>query len=216
MVNYLIIGANESLGTVFSQALPAAGDVVWLAARQAPPPAADPAAPVRWIPADLSQRGAGAAIAQHYTDPVLDVCVFAMGDWPLIPLNAEDSAGRLMANQFTSAIVCVQKLLPNLRRSGNPRVVFTGQGGLPEALNDQNVFGLRGVANALREVVRRDHIGVTFINLGQPLPEDPSPAGLFQAPAAATVDDLLAVLRCVISLSPASCVRELDLLAMQR
>jgi NAD(P)-dependent dehydrogenase (short-subunit alcohol dehydrogenase family) len=216
MVNYLIIGANESLGTVFSQALPTAGDAVWLAARQAPAPAANPVVPPRWIHADLSLRGAGASIAQHYGDAVLDVCVFAMGDWPLIPLNAEDSAGRLMANQFTSAIVCVQKLLPNLRRSGNPRVVFTGQGALPEALHDQNVFGLRGVANALREVVRRDRVGVTFINLGQPLPEEPSPPGLFQAPPATTVDDLLAVLRCVISLSPASCVRELDLLAMHR
>jgi short-subunit dehydrogenase len=73
----------------------------------------------------------------------------------------------------TSAITSIQKLLPNLKRGENAKIILIGStAGLDNAGNSQvsyvsSKFGIRGVGSAIREHVRKYGIGVTVINPGE-------------------------------------------------
>jgi NAD(P)-dependent dehydrogenase (short-subunit alcohol dehydrogenase family) len=228
MTNYLIFGASRGLGALFSRELPKAGDTVWVVSRSEP--FLDEADGVEriWIPADLSMRGTGTLIAQKYGDEPLDVCLYNAGIWEEDAFSEQydyekvndEETERIIAINLTSAIISVQKLLPNLRRSKNAKIIFTGSvNGLdnsrqPEVAYNASKFGLRGVTHALREVVRKDRISVTCVNLGSAAATKDEMEADANARSMVSPDDLIAVMRCIISLSNASCVKEIDLLAM--
>ncbi len=118
------------------------------------------------------------------------------------------------------SIRLTKALLPALRRSDNPKVVFMGSTSGRDNSSGREVayaaskFGLRGVAHALRAELRPQRIGVTVINpgdVGTPEVLDSLEPGAFERGAAVPMDDLLAVLDCVLSVSRATCVKEIDL-----
>jgi short-subunit dehydrogenase len=229
-MNYLIFGASRGLGALFNYELPKAGDKVWLVSRTQPDLFNQDGVTRFWIQADLSLSGVSSRIAQNLNAEILDVCLYNAGIWEEYAFTerynyeevSDAETERLIAVNLTSAITCVQKVLPNLRRSVNPKIIFTGSGsGLensrqPEIANTASKFGLRGVTHALREVVRKDCIGVTCLNLGDvgvityqngEMQLEPTESGITPA-------DLVAMLKYIINLSSASCVKEIDLFAM--
>jgi short-subunit dehydrogenase len=233
MTNYLVFGASRGLGALFARELPVSGDQVWLVARSQPDLSEDDGITRYWIPADLTASGAGRAIAERLDNVVLDVCIYNAGIWETDAFTdqydyeqvGDDETERLITINLTAAITCIQKVLPHLRRSLNAKIILIGAySGLensrsPEVANTASKFGLRGVAHALREVVRRDRIGVTCINLGnvgvityenRQRKLEPIEASKL----AITPEDLLSVARMIVNISNASCIKEIDLTGM--
>lgn len=116
-------------------------------------------------------------------------------------------------------------LLPNLRQAKNGKIILIGStAGLDHTNNAQvsfvtSKFGLRGITNALREHVRKDKISVTCINPGELAAEVPYEEGAEKAitlyeGTRIPVQDIVAIVQCVINLSPVSCVKEINIPAI--
>jgi NADP-dependent 3-hydroxy acid dehydrogenase YdfG len=95
-----------------------------------------------------------------------------------------------------------------LDHTNNPQVSFVA-----------SKFGLRGIASALREHVRKDGIGVTCINPGELAAEIPYGDGAEKAIAEYNgtripVQDIVSLVKCVVSLSRVACVKEIHVPAI--
>ncbi|MMZ66023.1 short chain dehydrogenase [compost metagenome] len=80
-------------------------------------------------------------------------------------------------------------------------------------------FGLRGIANALREHVRKDNIAVTCVNPGELAAEIPFEDGPDKAIAEydgtrIPVQDIVSIVKCIVSLSKVACVKEIHVPAI--
>lgn len=230
MTNLIIFGASRGLGAAFNAGLPKPGDNVWLVSRSQP--MVDPEAGVnrRWVQADLAHPAAGQMAAEALAGQRLDVLLYNAGIWEAHAFGqdydfeqvSEAETTRIIAVNLTAPILCIQKLLPNLRQSDNPKIILIGStSGLdnnrgPEVAYNASKFGLRGAAQTLREVLRRDRIGVTCVNPGlitDYVAGADAPAHVSN-PDSLPTDDLVAVVQCVMRLSRAACLKQIDLPAM--
>lgn len=233
MKNLLITGGSRGLGAAFSAGVPEAGDNVWLVSRSQPDTSAADGITRNWIAADLADvEAAVMTVRQAVGDAVLDVLIYNAGIWESAAFsNRYDfeqvrlaETNRIIAVNMTSALATVQALLPNLRRSTNPKIILIGStsgmenNSAVEVAYNASKFGIRGVAQALRENLRAEAIGVTCINPGTITTEVAYAAGvevaLRAAPGQIPVQDLVALVRCVVNLSRGSCVKEIDMPAM--
>ena len=158
----------------------------------------------------------------------LDVLVYNTGIWEPEAFSrrynpetvSDDTTREIIAVNLTGAITVCTALLPALRRSNNPKIILIGSvnglehTGMREVAYNASKFGLRGVAHALRENLRSDGVGVTCINPGSIdtdalEPEQASRTDLIPA------FDLVRLVRCICDLSNATCVKEVDVPAMQ-
>ncbi len=232
-MNYLIFGASRGLGALFSQALPTAGDMVWLVSRSQPELSDHDDVRRIWIQADLSEAHVASRVGEAVGDMALDVCLYNAGIWETFAFSEryayeqvpEEEIERIVRVNLTAAITCIQKLLPALRRSRNAKIVFVGSNaglensGRPEVAYAATKFGLRGLTHALREVVRKDAIGITCLNLGD-VGDVKTVDGQFRVDTGSSgriliyLPDIVIMLKAVIALSNATCVKEIDMLAM--
>jgi len=189
-------------------------------------------APVgEWIQADLSELAGVEAVAEAIGAEPLDALLYMGGTWETHAFTrqyrfedcADEDITHVIAVNLVAPIRLVKVLLPALRRSDNPKVVFmgslSGRDNYPgrEVANSASKFGLRGVVHSLREELRSEQIGVTVINpgnVGTPevladLANDDLVGG-----AAVPLSDLLSIIDCVLSLSRATCIKEIDVPAM--
>jgi short-subunit dehydrogenase len=225
MSRFLITGASRGLGELLHLKLPQKLDTVYLVSRSEPQQPRD-GVKRYWIQADLSQQGAAKLIAEAVGEATLDVLIYNAGIWEENAFSEkydfesvnEEEIGRIMNVNLTSAIMVVQKLLPNLRTSSNPKIILIGSVSAKAYSRGREVAcvaskaGLLGVASSLRENLRNDKIAVTCINPGNfgALREGIDVLDAKGIPA----DDLLETMRYVLRLSNASCIREIDLVAM--
>ena len=103
--------------------------------------------------------------------------------------------------------------LLNLMGALSGRDNFSGR----EVANSASKFGLRGVVHSLREELRSQQIGVTVINpgnVGTPEVLADLAADNLLGGEAIPLADLLSITDCVLSLSRATCIKEIDVLAM--
>jgi short-subunit dehydrogenase len=232
MASMLIFGGSRGLGAALSWGLPVRGDRVWLVSRSRPDLDDRDGVQRIWIEADLSARGAGAAVAAAVGDAVLDLVIYNAGIWEhnafrdSYDLMAVDDAEteRIIAVNLTSAITSVRALLPNLRKARAAKIIFIGStSGLDNSSGREvayaaSKFGLRGVTHALRENLRADGIPVTCVNPGNigtiTVEHGVATARPHESRAMIPPQDLIAIIRCVIGLSNASCVKEIDVMAM--
>ena len=136
---------------------------------------------------------------------------------------SDEDIENVIAVNLLAPIQLVKSLLPALRQAQNPKIIFMGAlSGLdnfpaPEVANSASKFGLRGVVHALREELRKDRIAVTIINPGNiATPEvldDLKQAGQPETNAI-PLSDLLNVIDCVLSLSRSTCLKEIQIPAM--
>lgn len=213
----MIIGASRGLGAALNLGVPEAGDSVYLVSRNPSDVQQNDGVERRWIQADLAQVDAADVIASTIGEQTtLDVLIYNAGIWEDHAFNDNydfgavpvDTTERVLTVNLTAAIHCLTRLLPNVRRSANGKIILIGSiNGLENTrmlavAYSASKFGLRGVAHALRENVREDRIAVTCIN--------PGTIGDTYIP----YDDLVKLVKCLVSLSNQTCVKELDVPAM--
>ena len=232
MSNFLIFGGSRGLGAAFSLGLPAHGDRVWLVSRGKPDLADRDGVERRWIDADLSKPGAAAIVARSIGDEPLDVVIYNAGIWEHSAFSdAYDFAAiddaeteRIIAVNLTSAIACVRAVIPNMPKSQAAKLIFIGStSGLDNSSGREvayaaSKFGLRGVTHALRENLRADGIAVTCLNPGNigtiAVVDGVASAEPHESRTMIPPQDLVAIVKCVIGLSNATCVKEIDVMAM--
>jgi 3-oxoacyl-[acyl-carrier protein] reductase len=184
-----------------------------------------------WVKADLSQAEGAALVQQAVGDDTLDALLYMGGTWEAqaftdeyrFEASSDDEIVNVLAVNLLAPIRLVKALLPALRRSNNPKIVLmgalSGLDNIParEVANSASKFGLRGVVHALREELRNERIGVSVINAGNiGTPEVLQDLKMAAAPEtdAIPLDDFLRVVDCIMSVSRAACVKEIDFPAM--
>ncbi len=233
MTNLVIFGASRGLGAAFAAGIPVAGDRLWLVSRSRPQGLERADGITRaWIQADLATTEAAAQVKEVIGEATVDLLLYNAGIWeekafsPSYQFAAGDPTehARVLQVNLQATIDCVQRLISNLRRSDNGKIILIGStSGLentrtPEVAYNASKFGLRGAAHALREGLRPDYIGVTVINPGTITTEVPYEAGIAAAGRAAPdgipVGDLVELVRCVMRTSRFTCIKEIDVPAM--
>lgn len=231
-MNLLIIGASRGLGAALALNLPRAGDHLWTVSRTRPEWLEGEGVTHHWIEADVSSSGWTAALTTALGDAVLDAVIYNAGIWEANAFSpdydfsqiSDFETERIIAVNLTGAIACARAVLPNLCRSSKGKLVFIGStsglenSGRPEVAYVASNFGRRGVAHALREVLRPDRIAVTCLNLGdigtiEVKGAEVSARGFDSRPLL-NPKSVLEVMRLVLSLDFSSCIKEIDLPAM--
>ncbi len=233
-MNLLIVGASRGLGAAFAQGLPNSGDTVWMVSRQKPQfPNPDDEVHRIWIEADVAASDGVSRIVAALKDQAIDGLIYNVGIWEatafsqtyrfeeISPLEHQ----RILQVNLGAAINCIQAILPHLRGSRKATVILISSisgvenVGSPEVGYVASKFGLRGVAHALRENLRSEGIAVSCINPGMIASEIPYEKGIEAALEAFSnsqlpVQDVVAIVRCILSLSPAACVKEVHMPAL--
>ena len=234
MKNMLIVGASRGLGDAFSRGLPQSGDTAWLVSRDKPPSLMQRDDVNRvWIEADMSSAVASQQMVATLSGQRLDALIYNVGIWEstafsddydfaaIAPIDHE----RILQVNLLSAIHCIQAVLPNLKQANEAKVILIGSisgvenTGTPEVAYVASKFGMRGMAHALRENLRVDGIAVSCINPGMIATEVPYDVGIEQTlsqfnATQIPVQDVVAIARCILSLSRASCVKEITMPAL--
>ncbi len=233
MTNYLIFGASRGLGAALATAVPQPDDQLWLVSRSRPAVLdLNNGIQRHWITADLTDPAAPKQIATVIGEETIDILLYNTGIWESTAFSSQYDFEaidplenhRVLTVNLTAVIDCIQALIPAVRRSDNGKIIMIGStSGLdnasgPEVAYVASKFGVRGVAHALRGILRPDQIGVTCINPGDIATEYPLDSGASLEDAGKIgipLSDLVSVVRCVVSLSKYSCVKEIDMPAMR-
>ncbi|QDQ02682.1 SDR family NAD(P)-dependent oxidoreductase [Lysinibacillus fusiformis] len=230
--NYMIFGASKGLGDAFVKGLPEPGDKVWIVSRSRPKSIDINDGVQRvWLEADLSQQNN--KISEQLKNECVDVLIYNVGVWEEkgfeddYDFEQDDPAhiANIININITSTITYIQALLPNLRKSENGKIILIGStAGLDHTNNNQvsfvaSKFGIRGITNALREHVRKDKIAVTCVNPGElaaeiPYEDGPEKAITEYNGTRIPVQDIVAIVKCVVNLSKVSCVKEIHVPAI--
>jgi short-subunit dehydrogenase len=234
MMNFVIVGASKGLGDALVKGLPEKGDQVWIVSRSRPMSLTlDDGIHRSWIEADLSLSTSSNRIADVVIDEPIDVLIYNAGIWEKegfqVHYDFEKDDPKDIANiihvNTTSAIFCIQKLLPNLKKSKNAKIILIGSADGIENNESKQVtyvaskFGVRGIGNSLRENLRKYEIGVTCINPGNIAATIPFEEGLEKTLTTykgtrIPVQDIVSLIKTITNLSKASCVKEINMPAM--
>ena len=235
MTNILIFGASRGLGAAFNSGLPESGDKVWLVSRSQPEHLeSDELVERVWIKADLSSSGeASRTIAGAIANQRVDVLIYNAGIWEKRAFENDydfeevpvEEIENIVAVNLTSAIACIQKLLPNLKKSKNAKVILIGStngidnAGSQAVVYTASKFGLRGLGQTLRVNLRQYGITVTCINPGEVAAAIAYEEGAERAieeyqGTRIPVQDLVSIVKCLMGLSRVACVKEIDVPAI--
>jgi NAD(P)-dependent dehydrogenase (short-subunit alcohol dehydrogenase family) len=141
---------------------------------------------------------------------VLNAGNYTDGDLASIPI---DDYLRDLNLNLSSELVVVQHVLPLLRRGTQPRIVIVGSTAAYDSYSLVPTYGitkwgLRGLSINLREELRPDRIGVTFLSPGGTLTDmwanDPVPEGRLIDPS-----DVAVLLHSTLQLGEQAVVEEL-------
>jgi short-subunit dehydrogenase len=233
-MNYMVLGASRGLGDAFVRGLPETDDTVWMVSRSRPESLALNDGVRRiWIEADLSLKTSSQQIAEVVKDLPIDVLLYNAGIWeengwqPHYDFekdHPEEIANIIQVNT-TAAILCLQKLIPNLKKSTNAKVILIGStDGIENNLSKQpayvaSKFGVRGIAHALRESLREYQIAVTCLNPGSIGTGVPYEEGIGKSlthynGTCIPLQDIVFLVKTLTKLSNATCVKEIQMPAM--
>lgn len=230
--SYLIYGVSKGLGRAIAHGLPKDNDIVYGVSRSKPADAKDN---LVWVPADLSQpETAVKAVAEVLQEKQLDYLIYNVGVWEQMAFTAEFDVEQcsdaelinLVQTNVTSCILALKAFVKNLRLSSNAKIVLIGSTWGLDNHNGKEVafsaskFALRGIVHSMRETLRQDNIGITILNLGYLATEydytvdsdiivEENQASLIP------LSDVLQAIKFVLSTSKASCVKEINMPAMQ-
>jgi 3-oxoacyl-[acyl-carrier protein] reductase len=220
----LVAGASRGIGLAVAEHL------VWQCDRLLSVSRTE-AAIGEWIQADLSDLAGVERVANAIGNDRLDALLYMGGTWETDAFTSqyrfEDCSdadiAQVIAVNLVAPIRLVKALLPALRRSENPKIIFmgalSGRDNFPgrEVANSASKFGLRGVVHSLREELRSQQISVTVINpgnVGTPEVLADLAAANLSGDEAIPLSDLLSIIDCVLSLSRSTCIKEIDVPAM--
>ena len=219
----LVVGGSGGLGSAIVEALLADGVSVTGASRTRP---ADTTA--SWIAVDFTAPESASATLAAQTPETIDTLIWNLGVWEPNAFTEQYSfadefdatTAALVATNITGPIMALRALLPKVLASKTPRVILTGstsalpRSGRPEVAFGASKTALNGIADALREGYRDQGLQVTTLQLGNLNTDDglevPREAAAARGDGTLIpVHDVVAVLRTLLSLSPASFIREI-------
>jgi len=220
----LVAGASRSIGLAVAEHFIADCDRLLAVSRTVAPVGA-------WVQADLSDSAGIETVVKAIGNDPLDALLYMGGTWenhaftPQYRFEAcsDKDIVRVLAVNLVAPMRLVKALLPALRKSDNPKIIFmgalSGRDNFPEreVANSASKFGLRGVVHSLREELRSQQIGVTVINpgnVGTPEVLADLAADNLTGDEAIPLTDLLRILDCILSLSRSTCIKEIDVPAM--
>jgi 3-oxoacyl-[acyl-carrier protein] reductase len=220
----LVAGASRGIGLAVAEHLISQCDRLLAVSRTQAPIG-------EWIQPDLATLAGVEAVAEAVGGDRLDALLYMGGTWETNAFTSryrfEDCSDadieRVIAVNLVAPIRLVKALLPALRRSDNPKIVFMGAlSGRDnfsgrEVANSASKFGLRGVVHSLREELRSQQIGVTIINpgnVGTPEVLADLAAANLSGGEAIPLTELLSIIDCILSLLQATCIKEIDVPAM--
>ena len=219
MRNIVLIGASRGLGAALAAEFSNSGDRTWLLSRTEPD--APEHSDQTWIEADLADSAAAiGAVKTALAEQPIHAFIYNAGIWERdnFDKTAPEELQRILDVNLGTAIQMIRALEGNLRAGrGNLILVGSTCGLENEGANTVSYvaskFGLRGAAHALREHFRSHMVRVTCISPGSMATD----IGLGESQRALEthknkrmpVDDMVALIRCVLSLSPATCVKEM-------
>ncbi|WP_346292153.1 SDR family oxidoreductase [Sphaerothrix gracilis] len=220
----LVAGASRGIGLAVAEHFVDQCDRLLVVSRTAAPVG-------EWVQADLSDLAGIETVAIAVGSEPLDALLYMGGTWethaftPQYHFEAcsDEDIARVIAVNLVAPIRLVKALLPALRRAANPKIIFMGAlSGRDnfsgrEVANSASKFGLRGVVHSLREELRSQQIGVTVINpgnVGTPEVLADLAADNLTGGEAIPLTDLMKIIDCILSLSRATCIKEIDVPAM--
>ena len=225
----MIVGGSKGLGHGLSCGFPEFGDKVWLVSRSRPPSLERRDGVNRvWIQADLSDADSVKPIVDAIAGVRLRLLIYSAGIWESHRdlESIDDREIYRILNVNTSGFIAVTRALTdNLGSAENARIVAIGStAGLdnatgPRAAYAASKFGLRGAVHSLRRYFEPMGIGVTCLSVGGLASEMEFDEGIdavikrhgySRIPTA----DIVTIVRCIVALSPAACVKEIQLPAM--
>lgn len=229
---YLIYGISKGLGRAIAQAIPQEKDLVFGVSRSKPTEAKDN---LVWIQADLSlPTAAVTAVQTQIQDTLLDYIIYNVGIWEQeafedtydFEQSSTDEIVQIIQTNITACILALHAFIKNLKGSENAKIILIGSTwGLEnhkgkEVAFSASKFALRGMVHALRETLREHRIGISILNLGYLATECeytlPVEEVLKQTEGALIpLTDVLAAIRFILNTSNATCVKEIDMPAMQ-
>ncbi len=220
----LVAGASRGIGLAVAKHLLSQFERLLAVSRTAAPSG-------EWIQADLSNLAGVETVSNAIGNNCLDALLYMGGTWETHAFTSqyrfEDCSDtdivKVIAVNLLAPMRLVKTLLPALRRSDNPKIIFmgalSGRDNFPgrEVANSASKFGLRGVVHSRREELRAQKISVTVINpgnVGTPEVLADLAADNLLGGEAIPLTDLLSIIDCILSLSRATCIKEIDVPAM--
>jgi len=225
----MVVGASKGLGRALIEGLGKPGDTLIGVSRSQPRGLElSPGTNLEWIEADLAEPLAAVEQIASQAPETLDVLIYNINIWEELAfsedyrfLNDSDaSISKLVDVNITATLLLLKRLVPRLLASSRPQLILTGstsglrQSGRPEVAFGASKFALNGMADALREGFRQQHLAVTVLQLGY-LNTDDSLATPLQDAAQrgggerVPVHDVVSMVDALLRLSTASFVREL-------
>lgn len=231
---YLIFGISKGLGKALALTLPNSNDLVYGVSRTKPNYLEDKPS-IHWISADLSNSVETTQLIKNKIGGTkIDYFIYNVGIWESTGFSENYDFNTIPKNEIvdiintnlTSCILTVQSFIDNLKSSNNAKIIFIGSTwGLDnhsgkEVVFSATKFALRGIVHSLRENLRPFKIGVSIINLGYLATEFE-----VEVPIADVIEntngelipllDVINSAKFIISTSNASCVKEINMPAMQ-
>lgn len=232
MTTYLILGASRGVGHGLAMGLPGPGDTAYLVSRSLTA-GSDERDDVMYhsLAADLAKPDAPARLVEWLGDIAIDLCIYNAGVWETgwmrtpFEQTPDEEMRAVIETNLIGLIFCIRAVLPHLRRAAFGRIVIIGsisgldnEGASPVAYAASK-FGARGAAHALRAACRADGIAVTCVNPGWiandvAYEEDVEAALARHECKAIPIADIVELVRAVLRLSRATCVKEINMPAM--
>ncbi|ALL06765.1 short-chain dehydrogenase [Pedobacter sp. PACM 27299] len=229
---YLIYGVSKGLGKALTQLLPSANDQMYGVSRTAPSHLKEQLNLI-WIPADLSKPiEAVNEITAKIGEQKIDCLIYNVGIWEQTAFSEEYNFQEIKPEEIltmvnknvSSCILAIQSLIENLKLSEKGKVIIIGSTwGLDNHNGKESSFlsykvCSKSIVHALRGNLREHHIGVSVLNLG--FLEDMSVKDdLLKSEKVESygipVQDVINAVKFILSTSNASCVKEINMPAMQ-
>jgi short-subunit dehydrogenase len=229
VANLLILGASRGLGAALVEGLPRKGDQIFGLSRSEPAWNRRKAAIKRgWIEADLCELGAVQNARRAIGKAPIDALIHVAGIWDEASFEEmhDDEIAEILDVDLRAFLAFTRGLAPNLRRADHAKIIAIGStngldnGDMTAVAYSAAKFGLRGACQALRQHFRKDGIAVTCLSPGSIASEvaygDGTAAALKKHRGKRMpVGDIVAMIRCVLDLSPAACVKEIAMPALK-
>lgn len=230
---YLIFGISKGLGKTIALNLPQDNDRVFGISRSKPEYLHEKVN-IRWIKTDLKNpKESSETIKENIENSTIDYLIYNVGIWEKdgfsekynFEENSVSEITDIINTNITSCILSIQSVIENLKKSQNAKIILIGSTWGLDNHNGKEVtfsatkFALRGIMHSLRENLRPHKIGVTVLNLGYLATEfdhDESIASVIEKSGGNLIplQDVVNALRFVITTSHASCVKEINMPAM--
>jgi 3-oxoacyl-[acyl-carrier protein] reductase len=232
---YLIYGVSKGLGKAILKFLPDKNDKVFGVSRTRPTDPKTTDKSNTWIKADLSKpQTAVTTIKEVIGEDKIDYLIYNVGIWEKTGFTSNYDFERLdngeiekiISTNITASLLAIKSLLPNLKLSGNGKIIIIGSTLGLQNHNKKEVvfsvtrFAMQGIIHSLRTHVREHNIAVTIINLGDLATQ----YGYEEGTEIVTekhkgelipIADVLRALRFIISTTNATCIKEITMPSMK-